>query len=389
MPLHANTPEPDAGSARKSRIGLFYLIALAAMAFPMAGAVGCFSAGLIGEAAEARAEDMLRGAGAGWARVEADGLRLTLAGEAPDQAAREDALALLADMRMGGALARVVAIDGATTAPAPEIAAPPPAPAAPDRPQPVDLVVSHDRGRLTISGIAPDPLIGESLAAYARAVMPGATVETSLRHDGEFSPEWRAAALTMIAVLAKLEVGTARLAPDLVEIEGGVADPLTIGPLQRELTEGLGEGMRATTRLTVSPRRLAEAEPLPPSRCAAELTGTAGRDPIRFAPGSAEIDAASAPVIAALARIVRRCVGGRIEIAGHTDSQGSEATNQRLSRARAEAVLNALLDAGARLTLLSAAGYGEAEPVADNKTEAGRARNRRIEFRALNEGENP
>ncbi|QIE55882.1 OmpA family protein [Pikeienuella piscinae] len=251
------------------------------------------------------------------------------------------------------------------------------------------LAVTHDGLTLRISGAAPDPLIGESVAAYARVTMPGGEVETALSYDGVFAPGWRPAAMAMISALSKLERGRARLGPESVEVEGEIRDPLAIADLQRELVQSLDDGRRAETRITVSPARLAAAQPLPPIRCAAALTEVVSTDPIRFSPGSAEIDEASAPVVARLTETLARCAGGRIEIAGHTDSQGSEKTNLRLSRARAEAVLGALLKAGARLSLLTSAGYGEAEPIADNGTEAGRALNRRIEFRVLEDGETP
>lgn len=72
-----------------------------------------------------------------------------------------------------------------------------------------------------------------------------------------------------------------------------------------------------------------------------------------------------------------------MEIGGHTDSQGRETMNQTLSQARAEAVLDALLAEEVLTSFLSAKGYGEALPIADNSTEEGRALNRRIEFKLV------
>ena len=105
--------------------------------------------------------------------------------------------------------------------------------------------------------------------------------------------------------------------------------------------------------------------------------------PVAFAPGSAVFESGSREALDRLGGILRRCDSGRIEIGGHTDSQGSTALNQRLSRARAEAVLDALMARGVALDRLAARGYGEEQPVASNETEAGRALNRRIEFTAL------
>jgi len=74
-----------------------------------------------------------------------------------------------------------------------------------------------------------------------------------------------------------------------------------------------------------------------------------------------------------------------IEISGHADSQGDDATNLELSERRAEAVLAYLVGHGQDTNRFAVVGYGETRPIADNSTAEGRARNRRIEFRALEE----
>ena len=74
-------------------------------------------------------------------------------------------------------------------------------------------------------------------------------------------------------------------------------------------------------------------------------------------------------------------------IEGHTDSLGSDSYNLELSRRRAQAVENFLLQNGVEPTRLTTRGYGEAYPVASNTTEAGRQENRRVEIVVLREGE--
>ena len=73
----------------------------------------------------------------------------------------------------------------------------------------------------------------------------------------------------------------------------------------------------------------------------------------------------------------------RIEIGGHTDDQGSDEYNDRLSENRAKAVYDYLISRGIPASRLSYAGYGKRKPIADNSTEAGRAENRRTEFRII------
>lgn len=80
----------------------------------------------------------------------------------------------------------------------------------------------------------------------------------------------------------------------------------------------------------------------------------------------------------------------QIEIAGHTDSTGPAEYNQNLSQRRAQSVIDYLVRNGINRSRLTARGYGESEPIASNDTEEGRARNRRVMMRILNENiENP
>ena len=75
------------------------------------------------------------------------------------------------------------------------------------------------------------------------------------------------------------------------------------------------------------------------------------------------------------------CLGtGRYEVAGHTDGDGDERSNQRLSEARARAAVRYLTSRNVPDSVLTAAGYGESRPVADNTSAEGKAKNRRITF---------
>jgi outer membrane protein OmpA-like peptidoglycan-associated protein len=91
----------------------------------------------------------------------------------------------------------------------------------------------------------------------------------------------------------------------------------------------------------------------------------------------------SMPELAFLVNYLTQNPGLRIEIQGHTDDVGSEQDNLALSQNRAEAVRKYLLTQGVAATRIEAKGYGESQPVADNESEEGRARNRRTEFKVL------
>ena len=98
---------------------------------------------------------------------------------------------------------------------------------------------------------------------------------------------------------------------------------------------------------------------------------------IRFQTGSASIDTGNDELLARLAELAQSCPG-QLTVEGHTDSQGDADKNQALSLARATAVREALAARGIETDRITAAGFGESRPIADNGTSTGRAKNRRI-----------
>jgi OmpA-OmpF porin, OOP family len=100
---------------------------------------------------------------------------------------------------------------------------------------------------------------------------------------------------------------------------------------------------------------------------------------VNFASGSAEIPADAMPTLETAAEILKDD-GRNLRIVGHTDSTGNPDANRTLSASRAEAVYNFLISKGVNPGSLSFYGLGQDQPIADNNTEEGRAKNRRIEF---------
>ena len=104
---------------------------------------------------------------------------------------------------------------------------------------------------------------------------------------------------------------------------------------------------------------------------------------ITFDQGKATIRRTSEATLRAAVDVLKKYPSIRLEITGHTSSEGAEDFNQRLSEDRANAVRLWLIDHDIDASRIVARGAGESEPVADNRTAAGRKKNRRIEFTVL------
>jgi len=116
------------------------------------------------------------------------------------------------------------------------------------------------------------------------------------------------------------------------------------------------------------------------------LKGSASDADVRNSINAAGKGAASFDLLNEIAKVANRCSSFDITIAGHTDSDGAAAYNQRLSEARAATVKNYLSKQQVEADRMTAVGFGETNPVATNATREGKAKNRRITF-TVNKGQ--
>ncbi|MCQ8277544.1 OmpA family protein [Acetobacteraceae bacterium KSS8] len=152
-----------------------------------------------------------------------------------------------------------------------------------------------------------------------------------------------------------------------------------------ELSDRIARLSRLAQQQSVVPPRI-EQTVLP----AAEVPGADRPIPViritfderdMFASGSAEPQPGARAMLAVIAENLKHDVPDvHVLVMGHTDSQGTAAGNEALSRARALAVVKLLVAAGANPAQLDAVAIGAAQPIASNATSAGRAANRRVEF---------
>ena len=238
-------------------------------------------------------------------------------------------------------------------------------------------------GQVQIRGPVISPRAQRTLQTFAYAVFGSEDVYLSTKLQDNLPEGWMVRSLASLAGLSKLNSGIATVSPNAIDITGLTGRRSAKTDIAQILIDRLGDGAEFELEVTYLEELDPLARMLNGAECVAEITDLASQNKIKFEPGSATLDGDSRDTVQAIAEVFERCLEAPIEIGGHTDSQGREEMNLNLSKGRAEAVLTALRGARVKLKSLTAEGYGETQPIADNGTEEGREANRRIEFRLV------
>ena len=138
--------------------------------------------------------------------------------------------------------------------------------------------------------------------------------------------------------------------------------------------DGIVDGMDACPTVFA---KTADGCPLPPPPAPPKKLTLDG---VNFDNDIATLRSGSAAILDQAAATLKEWGNAKVEVAGHTDSNSDDAHNLKLSQNRAETVRAYLVSKGVSADRLSAMGYGEAKPIADNGTEEGRFKNRRVEL---------
>ncbi|MDA8766634.1 OmpA family protein [Planktomarina temperata] len=238
-------------------------------------------------------------------------------------------------------------------------------------------------GQVQIRGPVISPRAQRTLQTFAYAVFGSEDVYLSTKLQDNLPEGWMVRSLASLAGLSKLNSGIATVSPNAIDITGLTGRRSAKTDIAQILIDRLGDGTEFELEVTYLEELDPLARMLNGAECVAEITDLASQNKIKFEPGSATLDGDSRDTVQDIAEVFERCLEAPIEIGGHTDSQGREEMNLNLSKGRAEAVLTALRGARVKLKSLTAEGYGETQPIADNGTEEGREANRRIEFRLV------
>ena len=234
----------------------------------------------------------------------------------------------------------------------------------------------------TLSGYQPDEAFGTANAEQVTALLGGGNPVNNTLATGAGAPRALAAATSVaIQAASRLFNGKAEITGTDLTVTGEALSDQAASEIRARVENGLPPGFIGKHDISV--RKLGAAGTLGAEECQQALVDSLAENSIRFETAKDIIHEDSYALLDRLSFLVKRCPTVSVEIGGHTDSDGSDEYNQTLSEDRANAVRFYLVHDGVFVGRLKAVGYGETKPVADNATEEGKARNRRIEFTVI------
>jgi outer membrane protein OmpA-like peptidoglycan-associated protein len=230
-------------------------------------------------------------------------------------------------------------------------------------------------GLVTLEGEAPDDPTRTRLVEMARQIYAGSSISDRMKIVGASAEPWMSATRIGLEQLARLRRGDVSLAAKELTIKGAADSEQVAKDIRGVLSTDLPPGFKGTDAITVM-----TADEKAADSCQSLMRQTTAKGMINFERAKSDLTADSTQTLKDLVEIANECPAFSIQIEGHTDAEGTDERNQKLSDRRAQAVADFLARNGVDAKRLTTVGYGATRPLADNDTEVGRAKNRRIEF---------
>ncbi len=227
------------------------------------------------------------------------------------------------------------------------------------------------QGQLTLSGFLPDEASYQGISEILAATYGQQTAPRGLQFANGHPENWSGLLTTLLTQVHTLERAQVDLVDQQIHLSGLTPSSAVREQVMSALAAFAEQGY--TLDLHIVATDAAE-------QVCQQKFNQLLKVPILFDSGAARISAVSLPLLKQLAETAMLCPNARITVAGHTDSRGNEATNLKLSEQRARAVASRLFNEGIEPERIEAIGYGASRPIADNASEEGRMKNRRIEF---------
>lgn len=223
---------------------------------------------------------------------------------------------------------------------------------------------------IIVEGVVPNEMSKQAILSKMKVVYSQDQIIDKIQVRPVTAPNGWSDSVTQVITpdLKKVSQGKLSVRGTQVELTGKVLNQNDIVPTQNTFQNLVVAPYRFNAQLSVNHAEQAIIDNALKNRI------------IEFASGSATLLPAGTQILDEMVVALNKVQGKNVKIIGHTDSQGNPQKNKELSLQRADAVKQYLIAKNISPSRLSTAGMGADEPVADNATEEGRKKNRRIEF---------
>jgi flagellar motor protein MotB len=277
---------------------------------------------------------------------------------------------------------------GCQSEPAPVVAAPVTAPTSLS-PESMSLNTGANGELVNCKGIAGNADLQANLTSAVQAQFgPAAQCDIKINANVETSFAGLAGLSEALGAVKAVANTNVKLRGNTVTING--PDSLEVAKLIERLKTLFGTGVTIQSAIPLDPTTVAAGELAninPTAVNPDSVIHALNLQVINFAVGSNDIPDANKAVLDKAATLIKAIPNLKISITGHTDSSGNEKSNVALSTTRAKSVVAYLVSQGVTASSLTAKGAGSSQPIADNATDEGKLKNRRIVF-AINEPAN-
>lgn len=333
-----------------SRLVYTYIIGLLALGLLFFLAVPYYSTH-IPATIEATAKEKLTSVGANWATAKAENRDLILTGKAPTPEQHRVALGVLDQ------ISSIRNIHDNTTQ---------------NIVSPYVMSLGWKDEKLMINGVVPDGQSQQKVIEILKRKYGDKDISQQLKIAQGQPEKWTELISTILNNIPALD----RADMDLIDQNLGLSAQTEKSTDKEKLLRSL----EPFQKYGYSIKTHIIADDTAKMRCQRQFDELLNDAQISFASGKADIKSSSYGLLNQLAQTAQICSSSSIDIAGHTDSRGRPEKNLALSLERAQSVAQWLIKSGVNEQRIKTIGYGSERPLADNSTESGRAKNRRIEF---------
>lgn len=252
---------------------------------------------------------------------------------------------------------------------------------------PYKSIFTKQGANIVLSGFAPNEQNREIISQHAEKRFGIDHINNQLKIAPGEPEGWLDAAKLAINNLTMFNDGNITLADNKIKLSGHIVKQASKNIIEKELQKRLPENYKIDFDLIFPQMDVEETIKEKHLNCSDKFYKDIASQTIHFSSDSSGLEKNAEDVLNKILQFSTLCPNSIIQVAGYTDTQGNSAYNMYLSKNRAEAVVNTLIKKGMPANRLKAIGFGETKSLTKDTSRSGHAKNRRIEFKYLQEGE--